>query len=454
MLENDHGRASLREKVCYGMGGIAYCLEAGVITSYLMLFCTDVLVIDVTIIGILMSSMKILDGITDIVVTSIADRTGKYRRWLLFGIPAAITLILLFWNPAFLETSKAKSLWVCAMYILLVPIFETCIACPYFAMNVTLSEHPKDRLHFSMSRSLGESGSVLLVSILAMPLILTFGTSYKDIAGWRAMACIMGAIIVACALIGFFGTKERVIADNKNDDGTNMKLKDKFNLVCRHAAFWKTIGITVIFMFHYYLSMSLFSHYCIYVLGNSEWVSPLSSIGFAFMVIITGMVLVVGEKLKKRTILIVGCIALVISDFLLFFAHSFPAAIAYEVFLGIGNGILNSVGLSLLPDLSDYIEWKSGKIIPGMISAFTTFAFKVAGAVSVLLASQVLNWSGYDGTLLVQSEHTTQMIRVITPVGSLIFVLLTLITCISLRELNPEKLVMYRKEINARKSCQ
>ena len=145
-------RASLREKICFGLGSISYCVEMILVLTYLMLFCTDVLMIDVMLIGAVMSVVKILDAISDIIVTNLADKTntkwGKYRPWVLFGIPLAIMLVLLFIDPAFLHTEKSKILWICGIYILLVPVLETSFTCPYMAMIVTMSENPKDRLDF------------------------------------------------------------------------------------------------------------------------------------------------------------------------------------------------------------------------------------------------------------------------------------------------------------------
>ena len=92
-------------------------------------------------------------------------------------------------------------------------------------MIVTMSENPKDRLDFSMSRALGEAGAQIIVSSLVMPLILYFGGGdYRNIDGWRAMTLVIGAIIIICTLICFFGTKERMIVSNQNEDGTEMKM--------------------------------------------------------------------------------------------------------------------------------------------------------------------------------------------------------------------------------------
>lgn len=450
--EIDHSHAKLSEKIAYGIGTLSYCLESSVISAYIMLYCTDVLVIKVGLIGALISCMKVIDAISDVIVTSIADchvnRFGKYRIWLLFGIADAIFLFLFFLDPPFLQSETMKTVWVCVIYVLLVPVIETAIVCPLFALNTTISVHPQDRTQLSLSRGMGESLAAVIMSTLTMPIILKFGTSHHDPAGWRVMAGIFGVIILICTFIGFCGVKERVINDNLREDGMQMNLTDKIRLTKGNRPFWKSVGIIVLYNFHYFLSISVFNYYCIYVLGHEEWVSPLSSTGFGVWIAINIALFFLSDRFEKRTLIICGALSVIIGNTFLFFAHDYGMATAYQVFLGLGNGILNCVGFSLLPDVSDYTEWKTGKQIPGMISAFATFAFKLGSAVAIFLGSQLLDLAGYDGTLAVQSEHTCHVIRVFCPTASIVIIAILLIAAFFLRELNKEKLLAYRNEID------
>lgn len=450
-------RASLREKICFGLGSISYCVEMILVLTYLMLFCTDVLMIDVMLIGAVMSVVKILDAISDIIVTNLADKTntkwGKYRPWVLFGIPLAIMLVLLFIDPAFLHTEKSKILWICGIYILLVPVLETSFTCPYMAMIVTMSENPKDRLDFSMSRALGEAGAQIIVSSLVMPLILYFGCGdYRNIDGWRAMTLVIGAIIIICTLICFFGTKERMTVSNQNEDGTEMKMIEKFRTLKGNKPFWKLIGIIVLFMAHFYASSALFSFFCIHNLGHEEWMSSLLSIGFALQIVVTVLLFYLGRRFEKRTLMIVGGICIIIANVILFMAKSYTMAAAYQILLGIGNGIFNGVAFAALPDVTDYTEWKTGKALPGMISAVATFAMKMGGAGSTLLASLVLSLANYEASLTVQSDATLNMIRLFFPLLSLICLGGAFILSLTLKEISGDKLETYRKEIDARKA--
>lgn len=447
------GKATLREKLCFGAGSVTYCVEMTLVLTYLMLFCSDVLHIDVAVIGIVMAVVKVLDAVSDIVITNLADRTdtrwGKYRVWLLNGIPLAVMLFLLFSNPGFLQNDTARIIWICVIYIILVPVLETAVSCPYMAMTVTMSKHPKDRLDFSNARALGEAGAQIIVSLAVMPIILCFG-GYREIAGWRVMAAVIGGVIILCTLICFTGTRERVHVSYKMDTGKAMSFREKCRPLKKNRPFWKLIGIIVFFMAHFYMSSTLFTYFCIHNLGHEEWVSPLLTLGFGVQIVVTAALFYLGRRFEKRTLLIAGAACILLADALLLTAVGFEAAACYQVLLGVGNGMFNGIAFAMLPDVTDYTEWKTGVALPGMISAIATFAMKLGGAAATFLASQVLVWARYDDMLPVQSAFTKDVLRYSLPIMSALYVTVALVLALRMKEVSREAVAGYRAEIDGR----
>lgn len=265
-------------------------------------------------------------------------------------------LFLLFSGPSFLKNETVKVIWICVIYCLLVPILETAVSCPYMAMIVTMSENSRDRLDFSNARALGEAGSQIIVSAVAMPVVLAFG-GYQDPRGWRVMALVISAVIIVSALICFLGTKERIIVDYTMDTGKQMAFRDKMEPLKKNSVFWKLIAIIVLFMAHYYTSSTLFTYYCIHIIGHEEWISPLLTIGFTAQIVITVCLFVLGRKLEKKTLLILGGILIAAADLILMFMPpSYGMGICYQILLGVGNGIYNGIAFAMLPDVSDYTE--------------------------------------------------------------------------------------------------
>ena len=448
-------KAGLREKISFGTGAVVYCVEMILVLTYLMLFCSDVLRINVAVIGAVMSAVKIIDAVSDLVITNLADRTqtrwGKYRVWILNGIPLAAVLVFLFWAPGFLQGDTAKVLWVCVLYLILVPVLETAVTCPYMAMISTVSEDTEDRLDLSNARALGEAAAQIIVSLLVMPVILYFG-DYKNVTGWRVMAVVIAGIILLCTVICFAGTKERVIISYRKAEGGQMNWREKCGPLKDNSPFWKLIGIIVFFMAHFYASSTLFTYFCIHTLQHSEWISHLLTTGFAAQILITFCLFYLGRHVEKRTLLLGGITVLLLADGILLGAQGFAMAAVYQILLGIGNGIMNSIAFAMLPDVTEYTEWKTGIALPGMISAVATFAMKMGGAISVFLASRILVVAGYDETAAVQSSFTCNILRFSLPVLSAVCLGVVLILTIRTKELSGASLEKYRKELDERVS--
>ena len=84
-------------KVGYGSGDIAGNVVYAFLSSFVMIYLTNTVGLNPSIVGTLIAVSKLLDGVTDIFFGSLIDKThskmGKARPWMLYGyIGCAITL--------------------------------------------------------------------------------------------------------------------------------------------------------------------------------------------------------------------------------------------------------------------------------------------------------------------------------------------------------------------------
>ena len=96
---------SLREKICYGLGDSACNVVYGLCSTLLTFFYTDYVGVDIALVGIIFLITRFFDGVSDIIMGFITDRThskwGKARPWILWmSVPYAVTFVLLFLIPA------------------------------------------------------------------------------------------------------------------------------------------------------------------------------------------------------------------------------------------------------------------------------------------------------------------------------------------------------------------
>lgn len=448
---NRSRRVLLREKFSYGFGCMSYNLEICVVMVFLMLFSTDVMKINPMVVGTVFLALKFVDAITDVVITNIADKTktkwGRYRPWILMGIPLAFALVFSFWFPSFLHTQWQMVVWLC-ISLLLIDIFETSTYMPIMVMGTTMSAKTHDRLDFASSRTLGEYAAELLVNALCMTIILSFG-SYQNIAGWRYMSIVFAAIIIIASLVGFFGTKERVFAENKSASGKQISLLKKLSVLKNNKPFWKVLGVQVAFALQWGLTMVLFSYYCIHNLGHEEWLPILTTTGVAVTIATTALVPFIGRKFDKRPMIFIACALMLISAAVLWFTTGFVGALIFQILKGIGAGLVFTTTGAMWPDVTDYTQWKTGVAVPGIIIATGLFCFKIFNALSSYASGAILSFGGYDPNLEVQSDFTLSTLKGSLVIGIVVCIVVTIIVNWFLRELSIDKVAKYKADIES-----
>ena len=444
-------RASLLEKISYGFGGASCTAEMTVVNSFLLLFYTDVMGVSPAAIGSLFLIGKVFDAITDLVITNLADNTnsrfGRYRPWLLMSVPLGISFILMLWNPGFLHTNMQKIIWCYVLYILTIPIFETSYMCPLMVLSATMSHNEEDRVHFVASRTLGETVGDLIVASLVMPIVLYFGTSHRDTAGWRVMALIMGAVVIVFGLIAFAGTRERVIDDTHDENGERLTFWRKLGALKGNSLFWKMFVLQFGFILQWMFSLMLFSYFCINCLGREEWVHPLMVIYTLCQIGVTALIPALTKRFGKRMLLCTGCVVTLVSCGLFFVIRSFALAVLVQVLRGGAAGLLTPTIWNAWPDVCDYTEWKTGRGTPGIIMAVANFDNKLGIGIGSYLATLALTLVGYNETALVQTASVISGIRISMALYPLIGVAMVLIATGLMKELNVKNMTKVHADL-------
>lgn len=105
-------RISWKEKISYGIGSGGGNIITQILGSFLTAYYTDSVGIAAAAIGTMMLLTRLLDGVSDVVMGSLIDKTntkwGKARPWLFISAPLiCVGLIITFNVPASLgDTAK------------------------------------------------------------------------------------------------------------------------------------------------------------------------------------------------------------------------------------------------------------------------------------------------------------------------------------------------------------
>jgi GPH family glycoside/pentoside/hexuronide:cation symporter len=170
-------KLSFKEKIGYALGdGAANIAWRGGMV-FLIIFYTDVFGLNPAAVGLLMLVARCGDGIIDVLMGILCDRTqtkwGKFRPWILWtAVPLGITLSLLFTTPNLGPTGKI--IYAYATYLLFF-IMYTANNIPYGALMAVMTGDDKERTSLGSYRMVGAFVGGIVIQGTLLFLIASFG---------------------------------------------------------------------------------------------------------------------------------------------------------------------------------------------------------------------------------------------------------------------------------------
>lgn len=368
---------------------------------FIIYFYTDVALIPAAAVGTLMLFGRIFDGVTDVIVGALVDKTdtrwGKARPWVLFGaIPFAACSTLLFAVP---DTSISGKLIYAYVTYLLMTIAFTAVCIPYGTINALMTRDVNERAKLNVFRMFMAQIGFLLVTTVTLPLVKRLG---DDQRAWVIAFAILTSLSVLLFWFTVAGTREiRALRDEGNENVPfNARLKAMFA-----NKYWILATVFfLVFSIGYALNQSALVYYCKWVLGNEQLVSVLT---WAYLVPVMVGFLFLPELIKrfgKTKLMMVGILVSVVGLVVMAIAPaSFAVAMGAQIVKGVGQVPLLGIVWALFPDTIEYGEWKTGIRSEGLLYSSGSFAQKLGIGIGAALMSWILAMGGYDGAASVQS---------------------------------------------------
>lgn len=184
MRVNATHKLSIREKIGYALGDGAANIAWRGVATFLFIFYTDVYGLSPASVGLLMLIARAGDGVTDVLMGIVGDRTqsryGKFRPWILWtAIPLAVTLSLLFTTPDLGPTGKL--VYAYTTYILFTLLY-TANNIPYGALMAVMTGDDKERTSLGAYRMVGAFAGGMLVQGALLFLVAYFGNVNPEIS--------------------------------------------------------------------------------------------------------------------------------------------------------------------------------------------------------------------------------------------------------------------------------
>ena len=397
------GKLGIGEKIGYALGDTSANIAWRTLSTFLLVFYIDVFGISAAAAGVLLLITRLSDGVTDVIMGMIADRTntrwGKFRPWILWtAVPFGIMLILTFSTPDLGPTGKL--VWAYVTYILLTLLY-TANNVPYSALMGVMTNDHKERTSLSGFRFAGAYFGGIIAQGLLIYLVLWLGKGDENL-GYQYSMYFLAAMMVIFLMITFFSTKERVKPPARAKTSIRADLKDLITnkpwLILLIVGFlfvtFNSIkqGITVIYFKRYIGDEVMAASYMVVLLVAS----------LVAALVTRPLVNILG---KKNLFIIVMVFSGIMTG-LLYFAG--PQDVTLVFILGtlaeFAAGIMPVLFFAMLGDSADYSEYQHGRRATGLVYSAGTFAMKFGGGVAGAVIGLILSQYGYVGT-----DETTVM---------------------------------------------
>lgn len=408
---------SLGEKIRFGFSDVGINLAFYMITSYFMIYLTDVVGLESKVVGTIFLVAMLFDAINDPIIGGIADKTrtkiGTYRPWMIAtAVPYCIVTVLCFVKVPFGTTGKIA--WYLIMYCLFT-VLETGYAMPQGALPTVMTDDPDDRNLLGVFRDWGANLAGFVLGFVVVYIIMFFSEDGKsmDARGYLICTIIMCTVAAICLLIAALGTKERI----KLEPRPKQNIKVLLSSVAKNRP---AICIVLMVLFvNIFIGFrgNFTTYFATYYLNDPTMISTLFTVMYAMPLI--GL-LFVPKLIKtfgsKKLFIASGIFAILSGVFGLIGERSIPMVIISYVFAGLTlAGVYANIWGSM-PGCADYGEWKTGIAAAGLICSLATFSMKVGGALASYGSGWLLDLAKYEGALEVQSAYTQNFIYMVNSI--------------------------------------
>jgi len=343
---------------------------------------------------------KVWDAVTDPMVGRISDKTrsrfGRRRLYFLIGIiPVYLSFVMLFYSFG-IEGVTAKIIYYTFAYMFFGTAF-TIVMVPYNAILSDITSDYNERTSFTTIRMIFSGAASLLSAVIPGIIIKSIGGGQngpKQIPGYLVMALVFGALFALSWLIAFLGTRER------KDLPEPEKITLKYWLsVFQNKAYRNFLGIFLPFQIAVDLVLALFIFYIdIVVLQYKNYELVVGLLLVCSMLLMTVMGAIAKRKGKAFPMLIGIPVWIVSTISFIWLDSSVHVATlcVLAVLIAIGNSSGQLSTWSMLTDIFDIDEIRTGFRREGIYSGVTTFLRKFASGVAILLMGFGLQALGFD----------------------------------------------------------
>ena len=449
---------SLRNLFGYGLGEVGCQLSWYMINSYLNIFYTDIVGLSGAAISAIVLIARVWDTINDPMMGQIADRThtrwGKFRPWLMFDPPfLALFNVLTF--TAFPVQGAMKAI-LCAICYIGAGMAYTACSISYQALLNVIEVDSRKRQILATARSTGASIIGIILSLVAMPIILHFSSTFQ--ADGTKMAdghgYFMGTLLISLLMMPVFWLcaamcKETYTDELHKDHVENAGFIENMKGLFQNDQLLMVVIATVLGAICVTGRYGILVYHVIYVVGGPQYIATM----FTAMTVgqLVGTLTVPwGTKVfgKKKYMIIMNVVMALGFVALFLNPTNNPAYLISMSFIGALGFGAPAICYGMVGDSLEYADWKLGKRQEGLAASLLSFGVKLATALCAPVV-MLLFAVGY----VPNAEQTEAAKHGINFMVNMLPAILALVSCIPLiwYKLDEKRVAEIRADLEAGK---
>lgn len=407
---NESVKLPVWKKICYGCGAGGGNVMSTLLATFLTAYYTDTAGIAAAAVGTMFLICRLLDGVTDLTMGGLIDKTnsriGKARPWIILSAPLmCIGIILILSVPQGWDASM-KLVYAYVTYIFLNCVVYTIFGVAHAALLARMTRDFKDRNVTATVSSILNNAVGLVVGTAITGLQLKFG--------WTVTGVILGVTAgILIAVTGFTCTETVGMDDAAGANRETIPMSRQLPVVLKNRYFWMTLLIGVFTLLVNANAIAAQIYYCNVVLQDPMYMTTLMSFGQLPGIIILFFMPYFSNKFSKRVFMVGGGVLMVIGFVLIGVADmSREMLLVGTILRSVGIGPMFAGVYAFIADAADYGEWKYGVRSEGLMAASQSIGSKIGIGFGSALTAWILAAAGYVGTPgAEQSEQVIAAIR-------------------------------------------
>lgn len=371
------------------MGGAGY-----IISMYFTVFLTDVVNLSLNQAGIVVMLATVWDAVTDPVMGIITDRTrsktGKHRRYLLWGIPLMMLSYTLMWNSFGLDGRSSPGITM-AYFVIAYMLYKTAytvIGVPHTAMLPELAPEYNLRTQYNSVGYLFNSAGMVPAFGIVVAILAVFGSNDNLTSESKSPFLVIGIVLSiffgTAVFLTYSKTREPSSLNNKNEKLDIRYIIHEYVLVFKNKSFRQYFFMSLAYQFAtgFYANSKVF--YIKYLANQYSGYAAFNAVaGVAEAAAFPLNYALTMKHGKKKCgnivtpLMVAGlAIGLIMKSGGSFFwsALMMLSMILYPF----GMSGLGFVSTNIFPDLTDVDELITGRRREGVIATFSTLIKKVS----------------------------------------------------------------------------